>query len=233
MHSFSARREELLILLNLTCSIAMRLLTLPPIYPITDRIVSGLSHVEQVRQLIAAGAGFIQLREKHLSPREFYEEAREAIEYAHAHGARIIINDRVDIAAAIGADGVHLGQTDMPAEAARAFLGANAIIGYSTHSVEQAAEAASFPIDYLAIGPVFDTSTKTDPDPVVGLEGVTAVRSKIGSIPLVAIGGIDAESLPAVLQAGATSAAIISGVLKGDIVANLTLMNNAASNQTR
>ena len=202
-------------------------LILPPVYPITDRMISGLSHVEQVRRLIDAGADFIQLREKHLSPREFFEQARKSVAYAHERGARIIINDRADIAAAAGADGVHLGQTDMPPIAARDFLGPDAIVGYSTHSVEQALEAVGFEVDYVAIGPAFATATKENPDPVVGVEGVAAVRARIGDLPLVAIGGIDISNLVEVLAAGASSAAVISAVLHGDMLENFQSLTKA------
>src|ERR1051325_6035204 len=130
---------------------------IPKLYPITDRRLSGLSHAEQVARLVEGGATFIQLREKRLAPREFYREAEEALRVARARGARLIINDRVDIALAFGADGVHLGQDDMPPEAARNVLGRRAVIGFSTHSVEQAIAAARMPVAYVAIGPVFGT----------------------------------------------------------------------------
>ena len=136
------------------------MLSLPKIYPITDIRLSGLSHVEQVRKLIAGGATFVQFRDKRSSPREFYKQAVECVRIAHDQNVQIIINDRVDIALAAKADGVHLGQDDMPPEKARILLGAAAIIGFSTHSVEQVKLAASFPIDYIAIGPIFATSTK-------------------------------------------------------------------------
>src|ERR1043165_2323774 len=126
---------------------------IPRLYPITDRRLSGLSHAEQVARLIEGGATFIQLREKHLAPREFYREAEEALRVARALGAKLIINDRADIALALGADGVHLGQDDMPPEVARTALGRRAIIGFSTHSVEQAIAAARLPVNYIAIGP--------------------------------------------------------------------------------
>lgn len=183
---------------------------LPKIYPITDPRISGLSHAAQVERLIAGGATLIQLREKHASPREFYEAAKEALQIARAHSVKLIVNDRVDIALALGADGVHLGQDDLQPEHARRILGPRAIIGFSTHSVRQAVEAIQRPVDYIAIGPVFPTSTKENPDDVVGLDGLRAVREKIGGFPLVAIGGITSENLPQVLATGADSAAVIS-----------------------
>lgn len=186
---------------------------IPRVYPITDARISGISHVEQVRRLIAGGATLIQLREKHASPREFLDAALNAVAVARENNVKIIINDRVDIALVAEADGVHLGQDDMPPERAREVLGSNAIIGFSTHSVEQAQRASEMPIDYLAIGPVFQTSTKADPDPVIGLEGVSAVRASVGSLPLVAIGGITASSALSVVAAGSDSVAMISSVI--------------------
>jgi len=172
-----------------------------------------LSHAEQVARLGEGGATFIQLREKHLSPREFYLEAQEALRVAHAHGIRLIINDRVDIALALRADGVHLGQEDLSPEAARRILGAEAIIGFSTHNLEQAREAASLPVDYIAIGPIFNTSSKENPDPAVGLDGLSRVRAATGAIPLIAIGGITPERAKSVLDTGANSIACIATLL--------------------
>jgi thiamine-phosphate pyrophosphorylase len=185
-------------------------ITLPKIYPITDTRLSRLSHAEQVRRLCAGGATLVQLREKHLSPREFYTEAVEALRVARSFGASLLINDRVDLALALAAGGVHLGQSDLPPTAARAILGERAIIGFSTHTIEQAREAACLPVDYLAIGPIFETSSKENPDPLVGLEGLRSVRETVGGIPLVAIGGIRRENLRDVFAAGADSAAVIS-----------------------
>jgi len=187
--------------------------SLPKIYPITDTRLTSLSHAEQVEKLIAGGARFIQLREKHASPKQFYEAAQAAIEIARRDGAKIIINDRVDIALALKADGVHLGQDDLSPAEARKILGENAIIGFSTHSVGQAIEAVTLPLDYIAVGPVFATETKENPDEIVGLEGVRQVRAAIGDFPLVAIGGITTENFRAVLKAGADSLAIIKSVL--------------------
>ena len=186
------------------------MLNLPKIYPITNVELSGLSHADQVRILADAGCRFVQIREKSGSSREIFDAVVESIAIADALGMKIILNDRVDIAIAAGAHGVHLGQDDLPPAEARKLLGNDAIIGYSTHSVEQAIKAAKLPIDYLAIGPIFATSTKLNPDPVVGLDGVRQVRDAIGGFPLVAIGGIDISNVHNVLTAGADSAAIIS-----------------------
>lgn len=164
-------------------------------------------------RLIAGGALTIQLRDKRASPRDFYASAKQAIAAAVKHGVRIIINDRVDIALALKADAVHLGQDDLPPEKAREILGEKAIIGFSTHSIEQARQAMLSPIDYIAIGPIFETHTKEDPDAAIGLEGLRAVRKEIGDFPLVAIGGITAENLPLVFSAGADSIAMIGALI--------------------
>lgn len=186
---------------------------LPKLYPITDVRLSGLSHAEQISRLSQGGARFIQLCEKHLPPSEFYVAAEEALKLARSLKVRLIINDRVDIALAIGADGVHLGQDDMPPEAARELLGERAIIGFSTHTIEQATEAARMPVDYIAIGPIFNTSSKENPDAVVGIDGLRRVREATGRMPLVAIGGISLETASEVLAAGADSIAVISLLL--------------------
>ncbi|HTH51059.1 MAG TPA: thiamine phosphate synthase [Pyrinomonadaceae bacterium] len=196
---------------------------LPSIYPITDTRISGLTHIEQVSRLIDGGATLIQLREKKASSREFYAEALECVAYAHPRRVRIVINDRADIALAVSADGVHLGQDDMPPAAARELLGPNAIIGYSTHSVEQGVAAIDFPVDYVAIGPVFPTSTKENPDPVVGLKGVASVRGSIGAKPLVAIGGIDEFRISEVLAAGADAVAMIGTILADPTAISATM----------
>lgn len=191
--------------------------SLPKIYPITDSLISGLSHAEQVEVLAAGGASLIQLREKRASPIEFYRQAIDAMSVARRLGVQIIINDRVDIAIAVKADGVHLGQDDLPPDRARRLLGESRVIGFSAHVLEQALAADAAGIDYLAIGPVFQTSTKDNPDPVVGLETVSEVR-RLVSTPLVAIGGITLETARTVIEAGANSVAVISDLLSaGDI----------------
>lgn len=192
---------------------------LPParVYPITDTRLSGLTHAEQVARLVRGGATLIQLREKHLPPRAFSEQAQQAIAVAHANGARIVINDRVDIALALAADGVHLGQDDMPPAAARALLGDQALIGFSTHTLQQAIYARDLPIDYLAVGPIFQTTTKANPDPAIGLAGLTEIRTQIGDFPLVAIGGITASNVKITLEAGASCVAVISAALTSPV----------------
>jgi len=190
-------------------------LSLPRVYPITDVEISGISHPEQVVLLADGGATFVQLREKKLPALDFYHQAKTALTVAAERGVRVIINDRVDIALALGAAGVHLGQDDLPPEEARKLLGTDAIIGYSTHNVDQAIAAASLPVDYIAIGPIFETGTKANRDPVVGLERIRAVRNAIGDLRLVAIGGITQENATSVVEAGADSVAVISSLLSG------------------
>ena len=185
---------------------------LPRVYPITDVSISGLSHAEQVALLAGSGATLVQIREKHAPPLQFYEQAKAAMAVAREHGVQIIINDRVDVALAVGADGVHLGQDDLPPEAARRLLGDNAVIGCSTHSLSQALEVYKLPLDYIAIGPIFQTSTKENPSPVVGLEGLRVVREAIGKLPLVAIGGITPANAEEVIEAGADAVAMIRGL---------------------
>lgn len=182
------------------------------LYPLTDRSRSQLSHSEQVAHLGKQGARLIQIREKLLSPFEFYQEAAAALRVARKLGIKIIINDRIDIALALKADGVHLGQDDLPAEAARRLLGPDAIIGFSTHNLEQAGLAATMPIDYIAIGPIFATSTKVPHETPTGLAGLREAHQVVGQIPLVAIGGITAENSQHVIDAGADAAALISDI---------------------
>ena len=182
------------------------------LYPITDRRLSGLSHAEQVLRLSDGGATLVQLREKLLSPIEFYREAAEALCVARERRLKIIINDRVDIALALKASGVHLGQDDIPPEAARRLLGPGVILGFSTHNLDQARLAVKMPIDYIAIGPIFPTSSKHASEPPVGLEGLRQVRQAVSKIPLVAIGGITSETSQDVLKAGADAIAVISDI---------------------
>ena len=159
------------------------------------------------------GARLIQIRDKSRVSRVFLDSVVAAVSIARPLGVKIIVNDRIDIALAANADGVHLGQHDLPPDMARRLLGEQAIIGYSTHTLNQAKEARAMPINYIALGPIFPTKSKENPDPIVGTAELAFVRNVIGSIPLVAIGGITAENLLSVFAAGADSAAIIGALV--------------------
>jgi thiamine-phosphate pyrophosphorylase len=179
-----------------------------------------------VRACLAGGARFLQVRAKQLSSAAFLDLAMAAVKLAGASGAIVIINDRADIAKLAGADGVHLGQDDLDPEAARAMLGAAAIIGRSTHSVTQIERAAKEPVDYVAIGPVFETATKATGYEAVGL-GMVSVAAK-GGRPVVGIGGIKLSNAASVIAAGARSVAIISDLLAtGDPASRTTEYLNA------
>ncbi len=186
---------------------------LPRLYAITDASAAE-SHVEQVEQFARAGVRWIQVRDKRASGRDLYEITVAALAVARPLGAKIIVNDRVDVALAAGADGAHVGQDDLPADGARQVLGPDRIVGVSTHSPEQAVVAMMRPVDYVAIGPVFATSTKENPDPVVGLDGVAAVRALVG-VSLVAIGGITLDRAPEVIAVGADSVAVVGDLRAG------------------
>jgi len=186
---------------------------LPKVYPITDTNLSGLSHAEQIDRLIAGGATLIQLRDKHAAPRDLYPQAEAALQIARKHDVQLIINDRVDVALALGAAGVHLGQTDMPVEVARRLLGERVIVGISTHNLEQAKLAANMPVDYVAFGPIFKTSTKENPDPIAGLEALRGVRTIVGSLPVVAIGGITLANAEEAWKAGADAVSSIAALV--------------------
>jgi thiamine-phosphate pyrophosphorylase len=183
-------------------------------------MLSRMSHAEQTRLLVDAGATLIQLRDKQATPREFLSDASRAVEIAHEKGARVIINDRVDIAMMAKADGVHLGQDDLPPAEARKLLGDASLIGFSTHDLDQVRKAVAFPIDYLAIGPIFETATKSDISPTVGLAGLAAAKALADGIPVVAIGGLWATNLGPVLQEGADSAAVISELFRGSDISS-------------
>src|ERR1044072_3111411 len=186
---------------------------LPRVYALTDVQLSGLSHAEQLRLLALGGASLIQLREKQMPVPELYEQAKAAVATAERSEVRLIMNDRVDVALAVGASGVHLGQDDLPPDAARKLLGPTRIVGYSTHNVDQALEAVKLPIDYLAIGPIFPTHSKKDTFPVLGLVGLRAVGQAHGEFPLVSIGGITHANARDAIEAGADSVAVISALL--------------------
>lgn len=187
------------------------MIELPKLYAITDRDLSNYDNVEIVRLMLAGGARLIQLRDKEATAREMFDAARKCLEMTRAVGGKLIVNDRVDVALTADVDGVHLGQGDLSVEEAREILGPGKIIGISTHNRAQFKTALETSADYIAIGPVFPTTSKENPDPVVGLELLREVRA-LTDRPLVAIGGITHERAREVLAAGADSVAVISAL---------------------
>jgi thiamine-phosphate pyrophosphorylase len=182
----------------------------PRVYPIADTAAAarrGFEPVAFARALIEGGAAVIQFRHKGHFSRAAFETAVVIGDLARVAGAALVVNDRADLAALLGA-GLHLGQEDLPPAEARRVTGGEAMLGLSAHNAEQLAAGDREPVNYLAIGPVFGTDSKENPDPVLGpraLPGLRALTAK----PLVAIGGITRQTAPAVLAAGADSVAVI------------------------
>ncbi len=188
------------------------------LYIVTDRQASrGRDHLELVRAALEGGADTIQLRDKGMSGRELYSLALEMGTLVRSCGATFIVNDRLDIALAAGADGAHLGQDDIPVSAARAISPARFIIGASVGSVAEALEAERDGADYLALSPVFSTPTKGDAGPGHGLDVLRQIRSAV-SVPVIAIGGINHGNARDVILAGAEGVAVISAVLGAEDV---------------
>ena len=189
------------------------MLRLPRLYAIIDTLlVPPGSAVAVTEALLRAGVRLLQYRHKGPFLRRHWEECRRAAQVAREAGAIFLVNDRADMALLAGADGVHLGQQDLPPEAARRLLGELKLVGFSTHSEAQARRSQDLPVDYLAIGPVFPTTTKENPDPVVGLEGIAATR-RVTDRPLVAIGGITRQNARQALAAGADAVAVAGDLL--------------------
>ncbi len=183
-----------------------------PLYPITHcPNPQGWDHVAFSDCLIRCGIRFFQVRDKTLPDGHLYRQLLKIRLLCREAGACFVVNDRVDMALAAEADGVHLGQDDLPAAAARRLLGEGAVIGLSTHNWDQFRRGLEEPVDYLAVGPVFPTHTKEDAAPVLGLE-LLRRASRSTDLPLVAIGGISVEKAPGAWQSGARSVAVISDV---------------------
>ena len=183
------------------------------LYLVTDRRLSlGRSTVEVVAAAVSGGVTCVQLREKHCSTREFLEEARRVRELLVGTGVPLIINDRLDVALAVAADGVHLGQNDMHISDARRLVGERLVIGVSAESVADAIRAEAEGADYIGVSPVFTTPTKMDTAPPLGLEGLREIRRAV-SLPLVAIGSIRHDNAAEVLRAGADGLAVVSAIV--------------------
>ena len=177
--------------------------------------------LELATQALAGGARLFQYRDKEASMREAYERASPLGALIRSQGGVFIVNDRCDLALAVDADGVHLGQDDFPLTMARAILGPNKIIGLSTHQPEQVVEGTAAGADYLGYGPIFKPGSKADHDPIVGTEGLRRVRP-LTALPIFAIGGITLEQVPAVIAAGADGVAVISALAQADDVTKAT-----------
>jgi thiamine-phosphate pyrophosphorylase len=190
-------------------------LSLPPLYAILDpEQTKGRSPESLLRDLLEGGVTILQLRVKTTAPREFFELARRVRSQTRAHGCKLIVNDRVDIALACDADGVHLGQEDLPLASGRKLMG-DRIIGVSTHDIAQAKEAERNGADYIGFGPMFGTTTKATGYSARGVDMLRQIRAAV-KLPIVAIGGINEQNVREVWQAGADSAAIISDILGAD-----------------
>jgi thiamine-phosphate pyrophosphorylase len=197
----------------------MRRLQPPPLYAILDpEQTKGRATETMLRELLAGGIKLLQLRAKAMIPVDFLQLARVTRSLTRSYDCRLIVNDRVDIALACDADGVHLGQEDLPLHAARTLVG-DRIIGISTHDVAQAKEAEDGGADYIGFGPMFGTTTKATGYSARGPAMLRRVRETV-RIPIVAIGGITEANIAEVWQAGADSAAIISDILGADDVAD-------------
>lgn len=182
------------------------------LYIVTDRITTeGLDTVEIARCAISGGADVIQLRDKQVEAHEFLKVAHQLRILTRRTMTLFLINDRADIALACDADGVHLGQKDLPVKVARKILGRERLIGVSTHSLEQARAAQDNDVDYIGVGPIFATPTKPDYIPV-GLDLIREVKSKL-KIPFVAIGGININNIDEVIDAGAERVAVVRAVV--------------------
>lgn len=183
------------------------------LYLVTDRSLScGRSLAQVVEEAVAGGITCVQLREKDCSTRQFVAEGLALQKILTPQNIPLIVNDRIDVAMAIGATGVHLGQDDMEMSHARRILGPDCIIGISVESLDDAREAAAAGADYLGVSPVFATPTKTDTAPPLGLEGLKAIRLEV-DLPLVAIGGIKSDNCASVIAAGADGLAVVSALM--------------------
>jgi thiamine-phosphate pyrophosphorylase len=188
-------------------------LALPPLYVILDAALLPSDPIEFTKKLLDAGARLFQYRNKTSSSRELLHASQALCLTVRQRGGTFLVNDRADIAHLAGANGVHLGQGDLGVSAARKVVGKDCLIGLSTHNLQQFNAAIESCVDYIAIGPIFPTSGKQNPDPVVGIDFIRTVR-KLTTKPIVAIGGITLERTRQVLDAGADSVAVISDILK-------------------
>ncbi len=207
---------------------------LDPIYPLTHYPnPTGASHTDLAKSFLAGGCRFFQIREKNLEDRALYSELEQIAALCRERQARFVVNDRPDLALASAASGVHLGQNDLPVSVARRLLGEKAIVGLSTHNQQQFLEALEEDVNYLALGPIFESPTKPGAPPPVGSE-MLAQLTALTQLPVVAIGGITLENVIQVWEAGATSAAVISDIANAqDPVARISQYFELAARRFR
>jgi len=186
------------------------------LYLVTDQSLSkGRSHEYIIEEAVKGGVTIVQLREKDISSREFYELAKALMLILKPMGIPLIINDRLDIALAVDADGLHIGQSDLPYDIARKLLGKDKIIGLSVETIEQAREANKLDVDYIGLSPVFSTNTKLDINTPLELSGVKEIAS-FTKHKTVAIGGINIENAKSIISSGADGVAIVSAIVSHD-----------------
>ena len=186
------------------------------LYLVTDRGLSrGRSTLDIVQAAVAGGVTCVQLREKECSTLEFIEQALAIKNFLKTRGVPLIINDRLDVALAVEADGVHLGQSDMPLEMAQKIAGPSMLVGISAESVQDAVAAEEGGADYLGVSPIYATPTKTDTAPPLELEGLREIRKRV-KIPLVAIGGLNKSNTAEVIRNGADGVAVVSAIIAAD-----------------
>ena len=191
----------------------MKRLVLPRLYVILDAALLTVPETECAQELANAGVRLLQYRNKRASARELFESSKKLVSVLSPQEASFVVNDRADVAALAVASGVHVGQEDLGVEEARRVVGPDKLVGVSTHNVEQFQRAAASSADYIAVGPIFATGTKSSPDPVVGTEFIRKVRP-LTDKPIVAIGGITLQRAPEIIKSGADSVAVISDILR-------------------
>lgn len=188
-------------------------LVLPRLYVVLDAALLSVPETECAQQLADAGVRLLQYRNKAASSSELSDSSKKLSALLLPQGVSFLVNDRADVAFFAGASGVHVGQEDLGVEAARGVIGEEKLVGVSTHNLKQFQQAAATSADYIAVGPVFATSSKANPDPVIGTGFIRQVRS-LTQKPIVAIGGITLERASEVIKAGADSVAVISDILR-------------------
>jgi thiamine-phosphate pyrophosphorylase len=187
-------------------------LVLPRLYVILDAALLTLPDTECAQSLADAGVRLLQYRNKSASSRKLFDSAKKLSAQLRPRGVSFVVNDRADVAALVDATGIHVGQQDLSVENVRRVVGPSKWVGVSTHNREQFERAAATSADYIAVGPIYSTSTKTNPDPVIGIDFIRMVRT-LTDKPIVAIGGITLDRASEVIRAGADSIAVISDIL--------------------